>query len=118
MWTEGTTVLQWLHSLEKQPVFVANRVTEILEPKTDDVWNHVLTGDHPADAGSRVSSAAALFESSWLKGPDFLRSLNWLFIPCTDVITKMKSREFERGTELMEKETHEMMACAEPTMGP
>ena len=31
MWTDSTTVLQWLHSLEKQPVFVANRVTEILE---------------------------------------------------------------------------------------
>ena len=29
MWTDSTTVLQWLHSLEKQPVFVANRVAEI-----------------------------------------------------------------------------------------
>ena len=24
MWTDSTTVVQWLHSLEKQPVFVAN----------------------------------------------------------------------------------------------
>ena len=36
MWTDSTTVLQWLHSLEKQPVFVANRVVEILELTTAD----------------------------------------------------------------------------------
>ena len=31
MWTDSTTVLQWLNSTSKQPVFVANRVAEILE---------------------------------------------------------------------------------------
>ena len=31
MWTDSTTVLQWLHSIDKKPVFVANRVAEILE---------------------------------------------------------------------------------------
>ena len=36
MWTDNTTVLQWLHSIDKQPVFVANRVAEILEMTTVD----------------------------------------------------------------------------------
>ncbi|XP_075247024.1 uncharacterized protein LOC142340334 [Convolutriloba macropyga] len=36
MWTDSTTVLQWLSSLEKQPIFVANRVSEILEGTTVD----------------------------------------------------------------------------------
>ena len=36
MWTDSTTVLQWLHSLEKQPAFVANRISEILELTTTD----------------------------------------------------------------------------------
>ena len=36
IWTDSTTVLQWLHSLEKQPVFVTNRVAEILELPTVD----------------------------------------------------------------------------------
>ena len=36
MWTDITSVLQWIHSLEKQPVFVANRVAEILELTTTD----------------------------------------------------------------------------------
>ena len=30
MWTDSTTVLQWINSNEKQPIFVANRVCEIL----------------------------------------------------------------------------------------
>ena len=30
MWTDSTTVLQWIHSLKKQPVFVANCEAEIL----------------------------------------------------------------------------------------
>ena len=36
MRTDSTTVLQWLNSLEKQPIFVANCVSEILEGTHDD----------------------------------------------------------------------------------
>ena len=36
MWTDSTTVLQWLNSTEKLPVFVANHVGEILESTTID----------------------------------------------------------------------------------
>ena len=68
MWTDGTTVLQWLKSTDKQPVFVANRVAEILELTTVDEWHHVPTADNPADAGTRGLSASSLLESSWLKG--------------------------------------------------
>ena len=36
-WTDSTTVLQWLHaSNTKQPVFVANRVAEMLE--NSNMW--------------------------------------------------------------------------------
>ena len=36
-WADSTTVLQWLHaSNNKQPVFLANRVAEILESSTID----------------------------------------------------------------------------------
>ena len=53
MWTYSTTVLQWLNSTEKLPVFVYNRVGEILESTTIDEWRHVLSGDNPADTGTR-----------------------------------------------------------------
>ena len=38
MWTDSTTVLQWLHSIDNKPVFVANRVAEVLELTTVDDW--------------------------------------------------------------------------------
>ena len=53
MWTDSTTVLQWLHSIDQKPVFVANRVSKILELTPVDEWNHVPTADIPADAGTR-----------------------------------------------------------------
>ena len=53
MWSDSSTVLQWLTSLEKQPTFVANRVCEILELNTLDEWHYVPTAHSPADAGTR-----------------------------------------------------------------
>ena len=77
MWTDSTTVLQWLHSIDKKPVFVANRVAEILELTTVDEWNHVQTAENPTDAGTRGLSANALLDSPRLKGPKFLMTPAW-----------------------------------------
>ena len=60
MWTDCTTVLQWLQSLEKHFF----RVTEILELTTVHERNHVSRGDSPADAGTRGFSTTALFKNS------------------------------------------------------
>ena len=91
MWTDSTTVLQWLHSLDKQPVFVANRVAEILELTTVDEWNYVPSSDNPADAGTRGLPANHLLDSVWLKGPDFLKTTDWPFQPTESVPFKLKS---------------------------
>ena len=72
MWTDTTTVLQWINSNEKQPIFAANRVCEILEYTSVDQWNHVATKDNPADVGTRGMSAEFLQLSSWVNGPHFL----------------------------------------------
>ena len=98
---------QKMHSIEKLPVFVANRVTEILELMTVQEWNQVPTADKPADPGTRGLSANSLFKSSWLKGLDFLKSFDWPFNPCIDVITNIKSRNFATKTEMIGKRTHE-----------
>ena len=71
MWIDGTTDLQWLYSIDKKPVFVANRVAEILELTTVDEWNHVPTANNQAEAGTCGLSANALLDSPWLKGPKF-----------------------------------------------
>ena len=90
MWTDSTTVLQWLNSTEKLPVFVANRVGEIFESTTIDEWHHVLSGDNPSDTGTRGIFSEALKDSSWVIGPNILRTTDWLFIPDERVINKTR----------------------------
>ena len=60
MWTNSATVLQWLNSPDKQPIFVANRASEILEGISVNQWHHVASHNNPADAGTRGMSSEAL----------------------------------------------------------
>ena len=60
MWTDSTTVFQWLNTTTKHPIFIANRVCEILEPTSVDEWNQVASSDNRADAGTRGKSAEVL----------------------------------------------------------
>ena len=90
MWTNSTTVLQWLNSTSKQPIFVANRVCEILEHTSVDEWNHIASSDNPADAGTRGMSAEVLQSSSRVRGPDFLRTKDFPFEPSTEVVNNIK----------------------------
>ena len=53
MLTDSTTVPQWLSSTSKLPVFVANRLFEVLETITSNESFHVLSGDNPADTATR-----------------------------------------------------------------
>ena len=101
MWTDSTTVLQWLHSLEKQPVFVANRVADILELTTADEWYHVQSADNPADAGTRGLSTKAHLQSSWLNGPEFLKTDQWPFKPSEDFRQKLKQVKPDPTDELV-----------------
>ena len=87
---KGPTVLQWLHSCCKLAVFVVNRTGEILESTTTDQWHHILSGDNPADTGTRGISSEALKESSWVNGPSILRTTDWPLKPDTRVIDKIR----------------------------
>ena len=90
MWTDSTTVIQWINSNEKQPIFVANRVCEILEYTSVDQWNHDATKDNPADAGTRGMSAEVLQLSSWVNGPHLLINSSFPFVPNEGFINNMK----------------------------
>lgn len=59
-------------------VYVAHRVQQILRRTTPDQWVYVPTHRNPADAGTRAIPAHQLPNSSWLQGPDFLRSTSLL----------------------------------------
>ena len=90
MWTVRTTVLQWINSNEKQPIFNAKRVCEFLEYTKFDHWHHVATKDNPADAGTRGVSAEILQQSSWVKGPHFLTKSRFPFAPNKQVLKNIK----------------------------
>ena len=90
MWTDSTTVLQWLNSTSKQPKFVANPVCQMLEHTIVAEGNHVASSDNLADAGTRGVSAEVLQSSSWVRGPDFLRTKEFSFEPSTEVVKNMK----------------------------
>ena len=54
---DSTTVLQWLHGADKkQPVFVANRIADILDSSTVNQWRHVDGTLTPVDIGTRGKS--------------------------------------------------------------
>ena len=99
MWTDSTTVLQWLKSTSKQPIFIANRVCEILEHTSADEWNHVASSDNPADAGNRGMSAEVLQSSNWMIGPDFLRTKQFPFEPSTEAVNNIKLGIVTKETE-------------------
>ena len=60
MRTGSTTVLEWLNSTSKYPIFIANCVSEILEHTSVNECNHVASSDNLADAGTRCVSADVL----------------------------------------------------------
>ena len=84
--TDRNIVLQWINSTNRHLIFIANRVSEILENTNVDQWNYFATCDIHADAGTRGMSAEVLQSSSWVGGPDFLRTKQFPFVPNTDVI--------------------------------
>ena len=87
-WIDSTTVFHCLNSNDKLPVFVANRVSEILKSTTIDEWFYVMSGDNPADTGTRWMSSEALKDSSGVIGPNILRTTDWPFLANELVIIK------------------------------
>ena len=111
MWTGSTTVLQWLHSVEKQTVFSANRVAEILDLTTVDEWNYVQSCNNPADAGTRGLPASALQYSPWLKGQAFLLNPNFPFQRSNKLQLRLKGNKADAKTsEQVDIETAAMAA--------
>ncbi|XP_076301661.1 uncharacterized protein LOC143219643 [Lasioglossum baleicum] len=74
LWSDSTIVLSWLQGRPSQwKTFVANRVAEIQNLYSPDVWHHIRSKDNPADPASRGLSGDALATNSlWWQGPSFL----------------------------------------------
>lgn len=73
-WSDSTIVLAWLRGHPSQyNVFVANRTAEIQRTLPAHHWQHVVSGDNPADCASRGMTPSQLLQHKlWWTGPEWL----------------------------------------------
>lgn len=80
-WCDSSAVLAWINTdLSKLKMFVANRVSEIVDLTCAASWRYVPTALNPADLISRGVDARRLLSMHlWWSGPNFLRegSTGW-----------------------------------------
>ena len=77
-WTDSQVVIGYINNEARHfHTFVANCVQEIHNFTKPDQWHYVGTDTNPADAAPRgLTSHQLVHDSCWLKGPEFLWSLN------------------------------------------
>ena len=73
-WTDSTVVLGYLNNdTSRFHTYVANRIQTIRDVSLPEQWNHVSTGQNPADLASHGCSVEELdTDSKWFRGPSFL----------------------------------------------
>ena len=73
-WTDSQVVLWYLNNERKRfKVFVANRVSAILDHTEKEQWRYVPSSDNPGDDSSRGLSMSKFLKSErWFRGPPFL----------------------------------------------
>ncbi|GFY76687.1 pro-Pol polyprotein [Trichonephila inaurata madagascariensis] len=78
-WKDSTTVLYWIKNKENWGTFVNNRVKEINQVSTVEMWRHVPGQCNPSDLPSRGCTLKILLDSRWREGPQWLRfpAKNW-----------------------------------------
>uniref|UniRef100_A0A8D8TAY9 Integrase catalytic domain-containing protein n=1 Tax=Cacopsylla melanoneura TaxID=428564 RepID=A0A8D8TAY9_9HEMI len=76
LFSDSVTVLSWLKTPPHQlKIYVANRVSQILELTEPDQWSHVTTERNSADPASRGLRPSQLVNNGlWFRGPSFLKS--------------------------------------------
>ncbi|KAL0153282.1 hypothetical protein M9458_051409 [Cirrhinus mrigala] len=100
LWTDSTTVLQWLNSeFCRYRVFVGNRIAEIQELTDKCSWHYVGSADNPADdltKGRPLQYLAA--PNRWSQGPAFLLQdpKEWPAIPKSE--TRVDQVELRKST--------------------
>ena len=74
-WSDSEVALYWIRGEDREwKQFVQNRVCEIRNLVPPKAWRHCSSKDNPADIASRGASPVILAESTWVSGPDWLKS--------------------------------------------
>ena len=76
IWSDSMISLSWINSDKKLPVFVQNRVKEIVTTNPNAKFLHIPGEINPADLMTRGVSAKELLKNkNWWHGPDNLPSV-------------------------------------------
>ena len=104
-WTDSTIVLSWLVGNPRRfNIYVANRVSYIVELIAPDRWSHVRGSENPADCASRGLFPVELLEHQlWWNGP------NWLTQPHTNWPHQSEPAQVDDATEERECTLHTMI---------
>ena len=98
--------MQWLPGADKkQPVFVANRVAEILDSSTIDLGRHVEGTLNPANIGTRGKSVNELGKSEWFTGPAWPREKEDAWPRTSPQLFQQKTEDIEQVFGVMSEET-------------
>ena len=74
-YTDSQVVLGYITNESRRfYVYVANRVQIIRSLSRPEQWRYIESEKNPADVGTRGVRPTELQQSSWLSGPDFLRT--------------------------------------------
>ncbi|KAL1448522.1 hypothetical protein WDU94_000574 [Cyamophila willieti] len=75
LFSDSMVVLSWLKTpLHLLKIYVANRVSKILDNTTNEQWSHIATDLNPADLASRGCYPTKLVQNElWWSGPAFLK---------------------------------------------
>ena len=86
-WSDSSLVLGWLNKAPtKSPVFVANRVRDILSRVSAEHWRYVATDANPADCASRGLLPQDLLKKAlWWQGPPWLKQPPDQWPRCPDI---------------------------------
>ena len=84
-WTDSQIALWWIKRPQKKvPIFVSNRVSQILALSDASSWNYIASSDNPADIPTRKFPLSKLPSSTlWKHGPQWLISnpKHWPSVP-------------------------------------
>ena len=72
-WTDSQVVLDWIASSRKQPVYVANQLSEITATTEAKQWRQIFTLNNLSDHGTRGLDPREI-SLKWLQPPEFLSS--------------------------------------------
>ena len=99
--TDSTSVLYFLTSPQKRfPVFVGNRIQQVLDLSSPSQWRYVLSEDDPVDCASRGLTKLQV-ASLWFNAPQYLKEeeCRWLQSPCVSKKTVVQCETFAVDAE-------------------